>query len=148
MRYRSIAISRELSADLVERVSARHEMLLHIHLIKDRVVFRKAPATADGILHLRRAGAARKRSGSESPRVAQSLRSPIQIRLFQPRRKNRMHVATPLIRDRHVVQSINIREIDELDRWCRAFGVTRNQLTAAVSTVGANPDVVRRYLRC
>ena len=50
-------------------------------------------------------------------------------------------------RDRHVVRSINIREIDQLDRWCRSFGVTRNQLTAAVSTVGANPDLVRRYLR-
>jgi hypothetical protein len=50
-------------------------------------------------------------------------------------------------RDRHVVQSINIREIDQLDRWCRVFGVTRNELTAAVSTVGANPDLVRRHLR-
>lgn len=49
--------------------------------------------------------------------------------------------------DRHFVQTINIREIDQVDRWCRAFGVTRNQLTAAVSTVGANPDLVRRHLR-
>jgi len=46
-----------------------------------------------------------------------------------------------------VVQSINIRELDQLDRWCRTFGVTRHQLTAAVSAVGANPDLVRRYLR-
>ena len=58
-----------------------------------------------------------------------------------------MQLSTLRNPDRHVVQSINIREIDQLDRWCRAFGVTRNQMTAAVSTVGANPDLVRRYLR-
>jgi len=58
-----------------------------------------------------------------------------------------MQISTRHNRDRHVVQSINIRETDQLDRWCRVFGVTRNQLTAAVSTVGANPDLVRRYLR-
>jgi Protein of unknown function (DUF3606) len=58
-----------------------------------------------------------------------------------------MQLSTLPSRDRHVVQSINIREIDQLDRWCRALGVTRNQLTAAVSMVGANPDLVRRYLR-
>lgn len=58
-----------------------------------------------------------------------------------------MQLAKPYHPDRHVVQSINIHEIDQLDRWCRVFGVTRNQLTAAVSTVGANPDLVRRYLR-
>jgi hypothetical protein len=57
-----------------------------------------------------------------------------------------MQLSTQASPDRHVVRSINIREIDQLDRWCRAFGVTRNQLTAAVSTVGANPDLVRRYL--
>jgi hypothetical protein len=58
-----------------------------------------------------------------------------------------MQISTLTKRNRHVAQSINIREIDQLDRWCRAFGVTRNQLTAAVSTVGANPDLVRRHLR-
>ena len=58
-----------------------------------------------------------------------------------------MQLSTLSNPDRHVVQSINIRQTDQLDRWCRAFGVTRNQLTAAVSTVGANPDLVRRYLR-
>jgi hypothetical protein len=57
-----------------------------------------------------------------------------------------MRLSTQLNPDRHVVRSINVREIDQLDRWCRAFGVTRNQLTAAVSTVGANPDLVRRHL--
>jgi Protein of unknown function (DUF3606) len=61
--------------------------------------------------------------------------------------KRRMQFSTLHRQDRHVVQSINIREIDQLDRWCRAFGVTRNQMTAAVSTVGANPDLVRRHLR-
>lgn len=58
-----------------------------------------------------------------------------------------MQYSSQFNRDRHVVRAIDIRQIDELDRWCRAFGVTRNQLTAAVSTVGANPDLVRRHLR-
>ena len=58
-----------------------------------------------------------------------------------------MQVSAFRTSDRHVFQSINIREADQLDRWCRVFGVTRNQLTAAVSSVGANPDLVRRYLR-
>ena len=66
---------------------------------------------------------------------------------FKPRRKRRMQISTFHTRDRHVFQSINIREVDQLDRWCRVFGVTRSQLTSAVSTVGANPDLVRRYLR-
>jgi hypothetical protein len=57
-----------------------------------------------------------------------------------------MQLSSQITRDRHLVRSINVREIDQLDQWCRAFGVTRNQLTAAVSTVGANPDLVRRYL--
>ena len=49
--------------------------------------------------------------------------------------------------NRHVPQVIDIRENDRLNRWCRDFGVTRHQLTRAVSTVGGNPDLVRRHLR-
>ena len=57
-----------------------------------------------------------------------------------------MRLSSQLNPDRHFAQSINIHEIDQLDQWCRALGVTRDQLTAAVCRVGANPDIVRRYL--
>jgi hypothetical protein len=68
------------------------------------------------------------------------------IQSFSHAEKN-MRPSIQFSPDRHVFHSINIRQIDQLDRWCRAFGVTRHQLTAAVSIVGANPDLVRRYLR-
>ncbi len=47
----------------------------------------------------------------------------------------------------HFVARINLRETDRLDHWCCTFGVTREQLSDAVSTVGSNPDLVRRHLR-
>lgn len=47
-----------------------------------------------------------------------------------------------------VRHTIDIRERDSFDLWCRTLGVTRHQLTSAVSTVGTNPDLVRRHLKC
>ena len=49
---------------------------------------------------------------------------------------------------RFVPKKIEIKETDLLDRWCRALGVTRYQLTSAVASVGTNPDLVRRHLKC
>ena len=54
--------------------------------------------------------------------------------------------ATP-INTRRFVASIDVCETGRMDMWCRTFGVTRQQLCAAVSDVGSNPDLVRRYLR-
>jgi hypothetical protein len=47
---------------------------------------------------------------------------------------------------RHIVQVIDVRRPELLDRWCRVFGVTRHELTSVVAAVGGNPDVVRRHL--
>lgn len=45
------------------------------------------------------------------------------------------------------VVDIDIRELKQFDLWCRTFGVTRHQLASVVSTVGGDPEVVRRHLK-
>jgi hypothetical protein len=42
---------------------------------------------------------------------------------------------------------IDIREPRQFDLWCRTLGLTRRQLASLVSTVGGNPEVVRRHLK-
>jgi hypothetical protein len=45
------------------------------------------------------------------------------------------------------VAEIDIRELQQFDLWCRTLGITRHQLASLVSTVGGNPEVVRRHLK-
>jgi Protein of unknown function (DUF3606) len=48
---------------------------------------------------------------------------------------------------RHVAHVIDARDTNRFDLWCRTLGVTRHVLASAVSSVGGNPDLVRRYLK-
>ena len=41
---------------------------------------------------------------------------------------------------------INIHEPWEVDYWCRALGVTKDQLVAAVKAVGVSATAVRQHL--
>jgi len=48
---------------------------------------------------------------------------------------------------RRLPLGIDVRQVDCLDRWCRNFGVTRQQLCNAVAIVGNNSGSVARHLR-
>ena len=52
-----------------------------------------------------------------------------------------LHDRGPADRDR-----INVHEAWEVDYWCKKFGVTEQQLKAAVKAVGVMVVDVRRYL--
>ena len=48
---------------------------------------------------------------------------------------------------RHVPHVIDVNDTDRFDLWCRTLGTTRLELASAVSSVGGNPDLVRRHLK-
>jgi hypothetical protein len=59
-----------------------------------------------------------------------------------------MELATSYISTRHLPRDVDVGAADRADHWCRTLGVTRLQLRNAVTAVGSNSDLVRRYLRC